>query len=126
MHNAFPASGGEGYDEAISLHHGMTLQFLHVIMLLFVFEQHEGHWCNPALSSFKSAVVCLHSKDWVEGSCLLKQFFKISVFNPFHVHYLAVHMLRSKRAADCSGCILSASTNVCVSINVSTTVLSAF
>lgn len=43
MHNAFPASGGEGSDEARSPRRGMTLQFLHVIMLLFVFEQ---HWCK--------------------------------------------------------------------------------
>lgn len=60
----------------ISLHRGMTLQFLHVI--IFVFKQHEGHRCKlctprgelqPSLSSFKGAVVCLK----MEGSFLLKQ-----------------------------------------------------
>lgn len=68
----FPASGGEGHDEALSLQSGMTLQFLHVMMLLFVFKQHEGHWCELCtprcefqpfpFPPFKGAVVRLDLK----------------------------------------------------------------
>lgn len=55
------SSGGEGYDDALSLHDSAV--FLHVIMLLFV-----------------AAIPPLRVLLSLEDGRLLKQFFKIRVF----------------------------------------------